>query len=126
VDIAVASLAAALVFACAYLVGGRLSASEEIERSWTRKRWTLRGCRHLGRVHLRRRVARARIPAAGLGQAAEGAELLFAEQRSYLLALLSFVVVYGLEHMVLVTREGRRDSVAAGKVDAVYWVQLVG
>jgi hypothetical protein len=59
-------------------------------------------------------------------KAAANAELLFAEQRIYLLALLSFVVIYGLEHMALVTRESRRTTVAAGKADAVYWIQLAG
>jgi len=48
------------------------------------------------------------------------------EQRIYALALLSFVVIYGLEHMVLVNREHRRKSVAAGDADAVFWLQLAG
>jgi hypothetical protein len=36
-------------------------------------------------------------------EAGEG--ILFAEQRVYLLALLAFVLLYGLEHMVLASRE---------------------
>jgi hypothetical protein len=59
-------------------------------------------------------------------KAAEGTQLLFAEQRIYSLALLSFVVIYGLEHMVLVNRERRRESVAAGKADALFLLQLAG
>ena len=59
-------------------------------------------------------------------KAAEGAELLFAGQRIYVLALLSFVVFYGLEHMVLVNRDLRRERVASGEADAVYRLQLAG
>jgi hypothetical protein len=125
-DIPVASLAAALVFACAYLVGGRLSTSETIERFWTRGRYISAAAGVsvayifvdvLPELEVQRQV---------VVKAAQGGELLFAEQRIYLLALLSFVVVYGLEHMVLVTRDGRRETVAAGKSDAVYWIQLAG
>jgi hypothetical protein len=125
-DIPIASLTAALVFACAYLMGGRLSASERIERFRTRSRYISAAAGIsvayifvdvLPELEVQRQV---------VVKAADGAELLFAEQRIYLLALLSFVVVYGLEHMVLVTREGRRETVATGKADAVYWVQLAG
>src|SRR6185369_6203555 len=59
-------------------------------------------------------------------EAAGDKELLFAEQRIYLLALLSFVVMYGLQHMVLVKRDGRHEAVAAGNADALYWLQLAG
>jgi hypothetical protein len=125
-DIPLASLAAALVFAGAYLVGGRLGASEEAERFWMRRRYLSAAAGIsvayifvdvLPELEFHRQV---------VVKAAEGAELLFAEQRIYLLALLSVVVVYGLEHMVLVSRESRRKSVAAGEADAVYWVQLAG
>jgi hypothetical protein len=125
-DIPVPSLAAALVFACAYLMGGRLGASEEIERFWARRRCISAAAGIsvayifvdvLPELEFQRQI---------VVKAAEGSELLFAEQRIYLLALLSFVVVYGLEHMVLVTRAGRRQAVAAGKADAVYLAQLAG
>jgi len=126
VDIPIASLAAALVFAGAYLVGGRLGASREAERLRARRRYISAAAGVsvayifvdvLPELELQRQV---------VVKAAEGAELLFAEQRIYLLALLSFVVVYGLEHMVLVTHDSRRETVAAGKADAVYWIQLAG
>jgi len=59
-------------------------------------------------------------------EASGGAELLFSEKRIYLLALLSFVVMYGLEHLALVTHERRATIVAAGRPDAVYWIELAG
>ena len=60
-----------------------------------------------------------------LRQAAEG-ELMFAEQRLYLLALISFVVLYGFDHIVLSRREQRRGSVAQGEVDPAYLLHLAG
>jgi hypothetical protein len=59
-------------------------------------------------------------------RAGAGEPLLFAEQRIYILALLSFVVMYGLEHIVLTRREQRREGVARRQRDAVYWLHLVG
>src|SRR5262245_41590650 len=56
---------------------------------------------------------------------AAGEGLLFAEQRIYVLALLAFVALYGLEHMVLASRERRRGT-SEGEGDAVYWVHLGG
>ncbi len=125
-EIPFGSLAAAVVFAGAYLAGGGLGASEAGERFWARRRFISAAAGIsvayifidvLPELEFQRQV---------VVKAAEGQELLFAEQRIYLLALLSFVVIYGLEHMVLVNRERRRESVAAGEADAVFWLQLAG
>ncbi len=124
-EIPFGSLAAAVVFACAYLVGGGFGASEAGERFWSRRRFLSAAAGIsvayifidvLPELEFQRKVV---VKAAGEG-------LLFAEQRIYMLALLSFVVIYGLEHMVLVTRGRRRDTVAAGEADAVFWLQLAG
>jgi hypothetical protein len=56
---------------------------------------------------------------------AAGEGLLFAEQRIYVLALLSFVALYGLEHMVLASRERRREA-APEAADPGYWLHLGG
>jgi hypothetical protein len=125
-EIPLGSLAAALVFACAYLVGGRLGTSEAGEQFWSRRRFISAAAGIsvayifvdvLPELEIQRQVV---VKAAGDGA------LLFAEQRIYLLALLSFVVIYGLEHIVLVNRKRRRASVAAGEADAVFWLQLAG
>jgi hypothetical protein len=42
-------------------------------------------------------------------------ESVFAEQRIYLLALISFVVMYGIDHIVLSRRDERRDRVERGE-----------
>jgi hypothetical protein len=120
------SLLAALIVAGAYLVGGRLAASETSERFWTRRRYISAAAGIsvayifvdvLPELELQRQVVVA---------SAAGPKLLFAEQQVYLLALLSFVVMYGLQHMVLVSRESRRATVLAGRTDGVYWLQLGG
>jgi hypothetical protein len=59
-------------------------------------------------------------------RASAGESLLFAEQRIYVLALLSFVVMYGLEHIVLTRRQQRRERVARGRRDGTYWLHLIG
>jgi hypothetical protein len=46
--------------------------------------------------------------------------LLFAEQRVYVLALLSFVLFYGLEHLVVADRE-RRDATGASHDEARFF-----
>jgi hypothetical protein len=60
----------------------------------------------------------------GLREATGG--LPFAEQRIYLLALLSFVVMYGLEHIVLTRRQHRRGSVERMERDPIYWLHVAG
>ena len=60
-----------------------------------------------------------------LPQAAQG-DALFAEQRIYLLALLSFVLMYGIDHLVLSRREQRRGSIERGESDATYWLHIAG
>ena len=53
-------------------------------------------------------------------------EMLFAEQRIYLLTLLSFVVMYGIDHIVLSRRDQRQGSIERGESDAAYWLHISG
>jgi len=55
-----------------------------------------------------------------------GGESLFAERRIYLLALVSFILMYGLEHIVLARRESRREASVRGERDAIYWLHIAG
>jgi uncharacterized membrane protein YeaQ/YmgE (transglycosylase-associated protein family) len=57
---------------------------------------------------------------------AGGAASLYAEQRIYLLVLASFVVMYGLQHIVLSARDRRHESLARTERDAIYWLHLLG
>ena len=125
-EIPFASLAAVLVLGAAYLAGGWLGASEASEHFWARRRYISAAAGIsvayvfvdvLPELEFQRKI---------VVKAAEGQEPLFAEQRIYLLALLSFVVMYGLQHMVLVNRDRRRETIAAGDADWLYWLQLGG
>jgi len=55
-----------------------------------------------------------------------GHNVLYAEKRLYLLALIGFVMFYGLEHMVLRSRhlEGRESL--AGTMDYIFWLHIGG
>jgi hypothetical protein len=57
---------------------------------------------------------------------AAGGALTFAEQRIYVLALISFVVMYGIDHIVLSRRAKRRETVARREYDPAYWLHLGG
>jgi hypothetical protein len=57
---------------------------------------------------------------------AVGHGVLFAEQRIYVLALLAFVALYGLEHIVLASRERSRADAETAVGGAVYWLHLAG
>lgn len=105
-SIAPGPLAAALVLALVYVVGhrGAHTTTQHVRRSWTS---AAAGASvayvfvdilpELGTHH------RAFV-------ASSGGELLFAEQRIYIVALIGFVAFYGLEHMVLNRRTGARDE----------------
>lgn len=60
-----------------------------------------------------------------LRTATEG-QALFAEQRIYLLALLSFVVMYGIDHIVLSRHAERRGRVERGESDAAFRLHIGG
>jgi hypothetical protein len=118
-------LAVAIVLALVYVAGPWLDTRGEAAGFWTRRRWVSLAAGvsvayvfvdvlpELGARH------QAFIKSAGEG-------LLFAEQRIYLMALLAFVVLYGLEHMVLVARSREREAAEAEQGDAVFWLHLVG
>ena len=125
-EIPFGSLAAALIFAAAYLAGGWLGATESAERFWSRRRFISAAAGISVAYVFIDVLPELELQRQAVVKAAEGTELLFAEQRIYVLALLSFVVFYGLEHMVLVNRDLRRERVASGEADAVYRLQFAG
>jgi len=60
-----------------------------------------------------------------LGKAG-GVGSFYAEQRIYVLVLVAFVVMYGLQHIVLASRGRRHESLAREERDAIYWLHLLG
>jgi len=124
-NIAFDSLAVALVFAVAYLVGGRVLPSERMEQLWARRRIISAAAGIsvayvfvdvLPELELQHKILVEKA----------GTRMLFVEQRLYVLAMLSFVVFYGLEHMVLVSHERGPQALSAGRADAVFRLQLAG
>src|SRR5262245_26386655 len=123
-ELPLGSLGAALVLALVYALGAWLD-RHGAEGMWAHRRW----------VSMAAGVSVAYVFVDVLPELAAqhmtfrraaGESLLFAEQRIYVLALLSFVVLYGLEHMVLAARARRREATAAGAADPVYWLHLGG
>ena len=106
------SLAAALVLALVY-AGGRWLDERGAERVWKHRRW-LSAAAGVSVAYVFVDI----LPELGtqhwVFREAAGEGLLFAAQRIYVLALLAFVVLYGLEHMVLISAERRRGAVEAG------------
>jgi hypothetical protein len=122
-EIPLGSLGVAAVLALVYVLGTWLNESGAGERMWTRRRW----------VSVAAGVSVAYVFVDVLPELAAqhetfrkaaGEGLIFAEQRIYVLALFSFVALYGLEHIVLASRERRPE--AAEAADPVYWLHLAG
>jgi hypothetical protein len=119
--LALPTFAAALVLAAVYALGRRLRAVEAPHR----RRWVSAAAgASVAYIFV------DLLPELGARQQAfvkaAGGELLFAEQRIYVVALVGFVVFYGLDHMVLVSRD--RRLAAAGEVggNPVYWLHVGG
>src|SRR5262245_29445444 len=119
------SLGVALLLAATYALSGRLFGSGAAAGLWERRRW----------VSAAAGVSVAYVFVDVLPELAAqrqtlldsaGHRIAFAEQRIYVLALLAFVLLYGLEHIVLASRERHRDAAAAGVGGLVYWLHLAG
>lgn len=120
-----ASLTAALVFAGAYLLGGWLESSPRVAK-FRKRRLYISAAAGVSVAYVFIDVLpELEVQRQALVHAS-GVALVFAEKRVYLLALFSFVVIYGLEHLALVTHDQRSAAVAAGRPDAVYWIELGG
>jgi len=118
---AVASLMAALVLSAAYAGGRWLTPAKGAEQRW---------------ISMAAGVSVAYVFVDVLPElaiqnqaivAASGSEpLLFAEQRIYVLALMSFVVLYGIEHLVLAARAQRGGVAEAAAKHTIYALHVGG
>jgi hypothetical protein len=121
------SFIAALILASSYLLGrGLLLGREGSKEFWERRRWISAAAgvsvAYIFIDVLPELGAQQRAFAEAMGSAG----LLFVEERIYAIALASFVLLYGLDHMVLSKREERREAIASGKKDTVYVLHLAG
>lgn len=120
------ALFAAIALALAYLTGYWLDGHATARGMWAHRHW----------VSVAAGVSVAYVfvdllpELADQNQAiihAAGKEpLLFAEQRVYILALISFVVLYGLQYVVLGNRGARAAVAPRPAVDAWYVLHLAG
>jgi hypothetical protein len=121
-----ASLVAALILASVLALCGGSVEGRGARRFWARRRW-ISAAAGVSVAYVFIDVLPELAIQGRAIAAAAGGSALFAEQRVYLLALISFVVLYGLQHMVLSARAQRRDTVVEeGARDGVYWLHLAG
>ncbi len=115
------SLMVVILLAAVYIFGGRL----EIGATSHRRRWrsVASGIAvAYAFVQLLPEMAEAQN---AFSAAAAGGRLLFPEYRVHISALLGFVLLYGLEHLVSSTRERRRERRAiGGNDDPVYRLHI--
>jgi hypothetical protein len=125
-EIDVASLLAAVALALVYALRGGAGERGVTRRFWSRRRW-ISAAAGVSVAYVFVDVLPELAEQNRVIVAAAGSAALFAEQRIYMLALLSFVILYGLQHMVLSSREARRSAVEDGRGrDRVYWLHLAG
>jgi hypothetical protein len=107
-----------------YVIGGRLR-ERTAERVWWRRRW-ISAAAGVSVAYVFVDV----LPELGTQHRAflevVGPDVLFAEQRIYALALVAFVTLYGLEHIVLASRQRDRGATETGVGGASYWLHVAG
>jgi hypothetical protein len=123
-EISFGSLFAAMVLASVYVLGTWLNEQSEEKKPWRRRRISIAAGVSVAYVFLDVLPELATQHLTFLKASDRG--ILFAEQRIYLLALISFVLLYALDHMVLSSREQRKEAIAEGSGDAIYWLHLTG
>lgn len=122
----IAALFAAVLLALVYALRGGAGEDRTAEQFWSRRRWVSAAAGVSVAYVFVDVLPELAAHNRSIVEAAGEAELLFAEERIYVLALVSFVLLYGLEHMVLSAREARRSLVEKGGSDTVYWLHLIG
>jgi hypothetical protein len=125
-DVSGSPFAASILLAGAYLFSSWFSRCEASKKLWERRRW-ISAAAGISVAYVFVDV----LPELGsqqraFAQATGNAAFFFVQERMYALALASFVLFYGLDHMVLSKREQRRDAADTSERDPVYWLHLIG
>ena len=117
------SLIVVILLAATFILGGYLDIGARAHR----RRWLSLGAgiaTAYAFVQLLPEMAEAQK---AFSEAAVGTRLLFPERRVHIAALLGFILLYGLEHLVSKAREQRREErVTEGKGDLTYWLHIAG
>ena len=117
------SLVAVILFSTTFVLGGHL----EIGVKTHRRRW-LSVAAGIATAYVFIDLLPEMVKAQeAFTKATVGSGLPFPEQRVYTSALVGFILLYGLEHLVSTSRERRREErVMEGKGDMVYWLHIGG
>ena len=124
-DVQLGPLLAALLLTGVYALRVGAGSGELAERIWTRRRWVSAAAGVSVAYVFVDVLPELAVQSAAMREVA-GESAWFVEQRVYFLALLSFVVMYGIEHIVLSQRRHYQGRGAAHRRDAVYWLHLAG
>jgi len=120
------AMLAALLLAAVFAFPGGIAPGSEPARVWSRRRWVSAAAgvsvAYVFVDLLPELSALNRV----LVEAGGGEAVFFAEQRIYLLVLVGFVVMYGLQHFVLHSRRQARSGPDRERVDPAYELQLAG
>jgi hypothetical protein len=119
-------IAAAILLSLVYALRGSAGEDRLTARFWARRRW-ISAAAGVSVAYVFVDV----LPELGelgatLHEHGGGIGALFGEQRIYVLTLLSFLLMYGLQHIVLEAREVRAGGGGHGERDAIYWLHLIG
>ena len=110
----------------AYVAGFWVDGHASEQRIWARRRWVSAAAGVSVAYVFLDLLPELADPNAAIVHAAGNESMMFAEQRVYMLALLSFVVLYGLQYLVLASRESRGKDWSKGEIDALYLLHLAG
>ena len=125
-NISFASAGAAIVLAAVHALAIGAGENRIAEKVWSRRRWVSAAAgvsvAYVFVDVLPELGAQSQV----IREAAGASGLLFAEQRIYLLALLSFVVMYGLEHIVLAQRQHHGEATVSERPGPTYWLHVAG
>ena len=119
-------LAAGIVLALVYALRGSTGEDPFSARFWARRRW-VSAAAGVSVAYVFVDVL-PELGALGATLHAHGGGIgtLFGEERIYVLTLLSFLVMYGLQNIVLAAKEVRGVSAERSETDKIYWLHLVG
>lgn len=125
-DASVLAVLASIALAAVFAFPGGIAPGAEPARIWSRRRWISAAAGVsvayvfvdvLPELSERNRV---------LVEASGGEVARFAEQRIYVLVLLAFVVMYGLQHFVMQSRREPASAAGHERADPAYVLQLAG
>jgi hypothetical protein len=106
------SFLAVMTLAMVYVFGGRFLGEDASNRFWARRRWvSAAGGVSVAYVFVDV-LPELAAQQQGFFSDAGNAGRVFAEGRIYAVALLAFVVLYGLDYIVLASKAGNSDEVA--------------